>query len=408
MSKLLSRVWSRSSSLVLGSLALQGASFLALLILKPRLSEVNFAFFMTQLSWASIVGSVATFRLELLLFQERNRVDRESLISILVFAILMLGLVGAALWAISWQAGPAVMMSPMAILLALGFGLIEAQTFLCVQLERLGALLVTRAVQAAALVGTALVAWSDFGHDHLFIFYAAGVSVPVLLWWFYAIARTDGRPGIHFPTLSVWKRSLSLTLSTLVNNIYANLAILLASATQSPGFVADFGFVMRLLTGPITLIRQAYGHTYLVDAFRLERDDPNPSRALWALTKNAIGRSVATYIVIMIVAIAVLFSANKFLQISNPQMIFLLAIVTIGQVGVNTVATIRTPLRKEKEFLIYDVLRVGVLAGALTFITALSFDVVFSIFSSLLYAGYLLFIWWRIRAFSRSEGASSS
>ena len=403
MFKLLSRIRSRSSSLVLGSLALQGASFLALLLLKPRLSEVDFAFFMTQLSWASIVGSVATFRLELLLFQERKRVDRESLISILIFAILMLGIVGTVLWAISWKAGPAVMMSPMAILLALGFGLIEAQTFLCVQLERLGALLVTRAVQAAGLIGAALVAWSDLSHDHLISFYAAAVAVPVLLWWIYAIAVVDGRAGIHFPTLTVWKRSLSLTLSTLVNNVYVNLAILLASATQPAGFVADFGFVMRLLTGPITLIRQAYGHTYLVDAFRLEREDPNPSRALWGLTKQAVGRSVVTYIVVIIVAITALFMANKFLQISNPQMIFLLATVTIAQVGVNTVATIRTPLRKESEFLIYDVLRVGVLAAALTFVTALSFDVVFSIVSTLLYIGYLLLIWLQIRAFPRSK-----
>lgn len=383
-----------------GSLLFQGASFLTLLILKPSLHPGEFAFFITQLSWASILGSVATLRLEIMLFQERGYVDKQSLCSILIFSIAILAIIGLGANVVLAAVGSSTSLPMMSILLAFGFGLMEAQSFLCVQMQRLFELVVTRAMQAGALIVTALFAWHGLPYNFVFTFYAVGVALPLLVWCGVAIWRSAGSLTIHVPAPAIWARSIVLTLSTLVNTVYVNAPIVLASATQSPNFVADFGFVMRLLTGPITLIRQAYGHTYLAEAFRIEREGSSFPEPLWRLTKKAMWRSFATYIAILAAGIILLLALYKFFQIENPFMIFILSFATIGQTCVNTVTSIRTPIKKEKEFFLFDTARLVILTASLGLVTSINFDVIFSIVSSSIYVCYILFIRSQIRAYA--------
>lgn len=392
MFRKLTKFRSTSVEMALGSLLFQGGSFLALIILKPYLGEREFAFLITQISWASILSSVATLRLELLVFEEHGVVDRASLVGILTFAALNLGLIGLAINSAMWIVDAPASLSGMAVLLALGFGLIEAQSFLCVQMERVGELVLTRAVQAAALSGTGLLALRG-GQSDLFSLYTVSVAGPVVFWFVITIVRMHGALRVRIPRWSTWKRGALLAQATLANTAYANAPVILAAASQTTSFVADFGFIMRLLTGPITFIRQAYGHTYLLAAFDAKRRLRDPAEELWCITKGAMRRSIVTYIPTIAVAAVSLFLIHDFLDIANPYMIFLLSAVTIWQAGINTVAMIRSPLHMEKEFFALDVTRVIFLTGTLViFPVYFPFEFVFVAVSSFLYVLYILFI----------------
>lgn len=375
-----------------GSLIFQGASFVTLVILKPLLTADNFAFFITQLSLASIIGSIATLRFEILLFQDRGKVDRETLLTIFVITLIVLStcalLAGVGLRIF----GGELKISSWSFILSAGFGLIEAQSFLCVQMNRMLELVITRAVQAALLGSSALLVWFGLVQEAFFGIYSLAVTIPLVIWLAIAVGQAAGRFALHAPSVVLWKRSVALTLSVLVNTVYANIAVILASATQPASFVADFGFIMRLLTGPITLIRQAYGHTYLADAFRLEREFNGPSDEMWDLTKSAIKRSILAYCIILVGVIASLLLFNRVLNISRISMIPILSFVTIGQVGINTVANVRSPIKRESAFLKLDFARVVILACALSLGSWISFDILFSVVSTVLYGYYVIFI----------------
>lgn len=398
MSSIIKLVRSRSVAMATGSLFFQGASFLTLLILKPVIPDESFAIFIASLSWAAVIGSIATLRLELLLFQERGHVDKESLCFTLAIAIGVVGLAGACISIGALLIKPPIELPLMTIALALGLGLIEAQSFLCVQMKRVGELVVTRGAQATGLVITALLVWKEGAPEFLLPLYALAVLVPLGAWWIFAIIRAEGPLQPHIPACPIWKRSVFLTLSTMVNTIYANAPIIIASATQSSAFAADFGFIMRLLTGPITLIRQAYGHTYLSEAFNVSKNKPYNPDKLWRLTRITIGKSAFTYISMVCILNILLFLLNDTFNISKPSMIFILGLATLGQVCVNTIANIRTPLQKEATFFLIDVLRTAALGTGLIIISHLDFHIVFTILSAVMYLGYIYFINTQIRA----------
>lgn len=391
---------SKSFSLAFGSLIFQGSSLVTLILLKPLLPSDEFAFFITQISLASIVGSIATLRFEILLFQDRGKVDRQTLLTVFVVTLIILSACGLLAGVGSKLFGRALTISPWSFVLAAGFGLIEAQTFLCVQMNRTLELVVTRAVQASLLGGTALMAFSGLVKEAFFVIYSLDVTMPLIIWLMIAMGRESGPFALHPQSAILWKRSIALTLSVLVNTVYTNIAVILASATQPASFVADFGIIMRLLTGPITLIRQAYGHTYLADAFRLERESEAPAEKIWDITTRAIKRSIALYCFILSIVMLALLVFHDRLNISYIWMIPILSFATIGQAGINTVAGVRSPIRREGAFLKLDCTRVAILTAALLLIRWLRFDIIFSLVSALLYLYYLFFMREQIRTSS--------
>lgn len=398
LGKIISRLKSRAGAMALGSLMFQGATFVMLMLHKSGLSAEGFTFIVVQIAWASILGSVATFRLELLFFQERGRVDRSSLMSVFAFSVMFLPLLAGAINGAMAFAGQPIHLALFAVVLALGLGLHEAQSFLCVQLQRVPQLLVTRFVQGAGILHAGFLGWSGSAYEWVFAMYALSVTVPLVIWMIYTTWQVEGEALLAFPHRSAWKRGLALAVSSLVNTLYTSAAVLVAAATQTPAFVADFGFIMRLLTGPITTIRQAFGHTYMAAAFAVDQAKLGAATSLWQLTWHSIRRSVSVYLVILTSVMAFLFTTADLFDLSRPQIIMWLSVATIAQVGVNTVAGIRTPLRLEKAFLGYDVVRTGVLLGVLMMPLGLPFDVVFAVTSSSLYCIYILFI--RIQIFS--------
>lgn len=391
--------------MAVGSLLLQGASFLTIIALKPSLTEELFAFFITQISWASIIGSITTLRFEILLFQEEKKVDKTVLFSTLIIALCVLVICGIAMLLLSHFAGGWLNFSPMMLVLAFGFGMIEGQSFLGIQMQRVFDILLTRGMQAAVLGLTALLAWSGIVHESLFTLYALGTAGPVFFWFFYAISRAPGKLVFRLPPFRSAKRSFALTLSVLVNTVYANGPIVLASATQSANFIADFGFILRLLTGPITMIRQAFGHTYLAKAFKIEPNSNNSANYLWNLTCRTMARSIAVYLAILCVIVpALIFSADIF-GIYNYSMIIYLSFATIFQVSVNTIAGSRSVTESEFNFLVLDLFRVISLYCAIYFVTFIRYDLVFAITSSLLYIIYIIINFYEIRRWGLNKGA---
>ncbi|WP_395392885.1 hypothetical protein WBP07_17310 [Novosphingobium sp. BL-8A] len=392
MQSIVSRFRSNAGGMALGSLIFQAASFLMLIVLKPILGHEHFAFFITQISIASIIGSVATLRFELLLFESKGEVDKEVLFSTLAISVVTLSVCAVFLKLILSVFDLSIDISPMSYVLAFGFGMIEAQSFLCVQMGRVIELVATRFIQTVILVLLAIIVWSGIGRSAVFFVYAIGVAAPILLWLAMAIINVPGRIALGVPSVTMLKRSIALTAAVMVNTVYANIPVVIASATQSAAFVADFGFVMRLLTGPITLIRQAYGHSYLADTFALVRNSVTPGRDIWRITRHAMLRSAMLYSFLLPFVIVAVVLLSRVLNISNPYMIIPLSLVTIGQVAINTVANVRLPLKKEAYFLAVDVVRTTILAVSLFFIRSVNYYIVFSVWSSILYFVYIALI----------------
>lgn len=383
---------SRAAAMGMGSLMFQGANLLLILILKGALDADGFSYIIVQIAWASILGSIATFRLELLSFQQRGSVIRADMVFLLVFTVLFLTVVGAVISGGAMVLGLTAPFSIVTLVLALGLGLHEAQSFLCVQTQRVPQLLVTRFIQATGIVGTGICAWYGLDYAKVFMIYAAAVTAPLAIWFGILLIRLKAGPKWDMLAPATFARGFFLALSTFTNAVYVNIAVLIAAATQSVAFVAEFGFIMRLLTGPITTIRQAFAHTYLAGALALDATDPETPAKLWRMTLKAITRSVSLYMALQIVVMALLFVFADSFQLNQPQMIFVLVFATLAQVGVNTVSGVRTVLKRESAFLRYDILRVFVLSTGLSAPLGLPFAVVFAAISFALYAGYLWFI----------------
>jgi len=384
---------SRVASMAFGSLIFQGAGFVIILALKGSLEAQGFAYFITQLAWAGIFGSVATFRLELLLFQEKGCVDRPSLITTLIFCIGILALIGIVFSVSAAVLGRASPLSWVSLLLAFGFALHEAQSFLCVQMTRIPELILTRIAQSIGLMITGYIGWAGQMQTlGIILLYGLAIMLPILIWFVTAIIRAEGPTRFHFPSRKAWGRSLYLVIATLVNTVYVNLAILIAGATQSPALVADFGFVMKLLTGPISLIRQAFGHTFMVDAFAIDHRMRNARGQFHTLLNRTIISSLKTYLLILIPVFLFLWFTSDIFGIIHAEIILWMSLASIAQVMVNPINGVRTPLQRELSFLLFDFMRTILLAAALLVPLLVPFEITFSVVSALLYGSYSLFI----------------
>lgn len=399
--QIFARLKSRALAMAIGSLMFQGATFVMLMMLKSGLTAEGFAYIIIQVAWASILGSVATFRLELLFFQERGRVDRPGLVSMFAFSLFFLPLLGLLINAAMSLTEQSIHLTTFCLVVALGLGLHEAQSFLCVQLQNIPQLLVTRFFQGIGILCAGVLGLNGAAYESVFMIYALSVAVPLVLWLILTIARSKGEIRIVIPPRTTWKRGSALVVSSLVNTVYTSAAVLVAAVTQTPAFVADFGFILRLLTGPITTIRQAYGHTFMAEAFAVDQTQAGAFTKLWQMTWHAIRRSIVVYLMVLACVIVFLFATANLFDLSNPQMILWLSTATIAQVGVNTVSGIRTPLRLEKSFLGFDMMRTSVLLGALIVPLGIPFDMVFAFTSSTLYCLYIIFVKVQISSLSR-------
>lgn len=380
----------------IASAILQGATFLALFAFKKSYSDEAFSSLIVVMAWASVIGSGATFRLEFLFLQRFKEVNKASLLVTFAFAFglvfLTTALLAIAAVAFTFQPPALLYMS----VLSLGYGMIEAQAFLSVQLNRSHELVYARLVQAAGIALAVFFALLGWDFDTAFITFSLSVTLPGLVWVAFAVSRAPGKAALFFPDRHLLARGLSLSVATTVNTLYVSLAIIVAGQTQTATFVADFGFAQRLLTGPITFLRHFYAHAFLSNVLRLKDEDPSATDAVWQHTRGTALRSMATYMPFAIVVVLACVLKPELVGINNPAIVSWLALVTVLQSGVNAIAGVRVPLKRERTFLALDVVRLGVLAIALVSPVALGYDVRFAIASSLLYVSYFVFVWQQI------------
>ncbi|WCE68578.1 hypothetical protein PL335_17180 (plasmid) [Sulfitobacter faviae] len=379
--------------LAVGSATFQGASFVIVLLAKYAFHAEGFAAFVTQVAWASILGAVATFRLEVILVQERQTVDRPVLLVPLSVAFMSLAIFGAVAFGISIPLGGNGPIEMMTLLLALGFALHEAQSFLCVRMERVLHLLATRAVQGFLIGATGLAAFLGWlSPTETFRAFALSVTCPLLIWWGIGFIRASGTTTFTLPDAKTWARGSFATVSSILNAAYVNVPILIAAATQNTALVADFGFLMKLLTGPLTLVRQAFGQTFLSKSLTIDSSHDGAQNRLMTLLLHTIKLALTSYGAILVLMVALVWIGDDVFSIHQPNMIFWLALATIPQAMINPVASIRTTLRRENTFFLYDTFRLLILTVALILPIGLAFHVTFSLVSSALYLLYWMFI----------------
>lgn len=374
------------------SAILQGATILALFAFKKLYSDEAFSSLIALMAWASIIGSGATFRLEFLLLQRFKEVNKASLLVTFTFAI---GVVSLATALLAVAASVFAVHAPATFyifVLSLGYGMVEAQSFLSVQLDRAHELVYSRLAQAAGTALAVLLGLLGYGFDTAITTFALSVTLPSLVWVLFAVRRAPGKAALFFPDRHLLARGLSLTVATTVNTLYVSLAIIVAGHTQSASFVADFGFAQKLLTGPITFIRHFYSHAFLSNVLRLKDDDPSATDSVWHYTRSTVLRSMATYLPFAMIVVLFSALAPDIIGIANPSVVFLLAIVTFFQSGVNSIAGVRAPLHRDRVFLVLDVFRLVVLAAALIAPVAFSYSLRFSITSAVLYLSYIAFV----------------
>lgn len=393
MSLFMRMIHSTALQMAVGSATFQGASFILVVIAKYAFDAEGFVYFVTQLAWASILGAVASFRLEVMLVQERHAVDRPVLLVTLIVAIVSLAIFGAMTSGIGIaldRDGPVAVTT---LLLALGFSLHEAQSFLCVRMERVSQIVATRAVQGVLIGATGFAAFLGWlSPTGTFWAFAMSVTCPLLIWWAISLARASGPMAFILPDPITWARGSYATGSSLLNAGYVNVPILIAAATQNTALVADFGFLMKVLTGPLTLVRQAFGQTFLSRSLTLNSTQYDAQKRLKALLLHTTKLAITSYGTILFVMVALVWTGADVFSIQQPSMIFWLALATIPQAMINPVASVRTTLRRENTFFLYDAFRLLVLTAALILPIGLAFHITFSLVSGALYFLYWIFI----------------
>ena len=246
----------------------------------------------------------------------------------------------------------------------------------------------------------------NLGGEKVLLFIGIGYAAPAFVGLIYVLIRVAPKRAANqpmfAPSYAMVKRSGLLTASTGVNSVYVNLPILAAAATQSAGFVADFGMIMRMFTAPITLIFQVFGRLFLAESIRWSLAKDKAMSALSRLVSKTMARSVVAYACIAPILLGVLFLFRTELDITNLAIAPFLFMAALGQCAINPVSQVRISLNDETAFLFFDFLRLVVLAvGLFVLASAIAFEIAFGLTALSLYTAYIFFIRFRIARQSR-------
>lgn len=173
LKKLTAKLKGNKAKLGLATALIQAANFAILVVAKVQISVDDFAFLLTQLAVAGIVGAVATLRFEVLIFQAHGRMTYAAAYIAMAAAAVVVGVFVAATSLLAASGFDRLVTSAFAIPMMLGLGLSAAQSFLFIQVGEMTRLLMTRACQAAALglLTAALILdlWEMQGEDVLLL-----------------------------------------------------------------------------------------------------------------------------------------------------------------------------------------------------------------------------------------------
>jgi len=395
--------------LALASALIQAANFAVLLVAKITIPSADFAFLLTQLAFAGIIGAIASMRFEVLVFQTHSRMTYAAIVIPIVATAAVIPTFFASVELTNMVMGQDFTLSVLSIPMMIGLSFSAIHTFAYLQVGLLNALVAARAVQAGALVLVTLALLSGFyspSGSTLLALIGIGYAIPSALWLVWFILQTspsrNDPPAFYLPGLGLFKRSLSLTVSTGVNSIYVNLPLLVAYGTQSVSFVADFGLMLRAFTAPVTLIGQVIGRLFLADALRWSLLPENSTSALSRLISHAMVQSLGGYLLISPPLIGLLWLYRAELNIVHIELAAYLFVAGLGQSVVNPVSQVRVALKDERTFLIFDTLRLFTLAlGLYSLAAILPYELAFMVTALCLYAAYIGFIFQRVSYYKK-------
>ena len=387
---------------------IQGANLAVLLLAKTAVSDDNFAYLLTNLAFAGIIGSIASMRLEVLVFQEHQQITYAAILMPVVALISIVAISFLVNTVVTIAGTSHLLLSPAAGPMMLGLGLSTILTFLFVQKNQTSSILAMRTAQTASLAVlmiTILAKPAKLEGSTILLFIGISYAAPAITWLVYQLSQTQSKPISHgiiyLPKREMIKRSLMLTISTGLNSIYVNLPLLVASATQSTTFVSDFGLIMRMFTAPITLIFQVIGRLFLAEAIRWSINPVRATDALSKLIKQAVLQSVGLYLLVAPILFGILYIYREPLSLTHIEIAPFLFLAAIGQCAINPVSQVRIALGDERTFLIFDTLRLVLLAASLILLSrSIPYEFTFATTALTLYTSYIFFIRSRVTRYT--------
>ncbi|MFC4292478.1 hypothetical protein ACFOWX_08635 [Sphingorhabdus arenilitoris] len=380
----------------------QIAMLFFILILKLKMTDSVFALFLVSLGVASIFGAIASLRSEVLITQADRSCNVRALVWPILIAVGTIGIMCAIRPAINWIFSIDVPLYTAA--LAFGFSLQAICQFVMIQEAQFGRLLIIRAVQAAmlAITGLALVfeasfMWGVFG-------FTLSLVVPFAVW--IALWMIENRhitpPAFVFSWRQI-RRSLILSLTLLINTTAVNIPIILCVATQSASYAADFGFLIKVFTAPVTLANAMFGQLFLADNIRLNSAIPAEAKKIQMAMRRT--STIAVLFVLSIAAITIIgvLMLAHFVpaMLTYPMLSISIALAITAQAAFSPVSAIGDIAKLETPFLLFYIMRIALLYGMLSNVSLIDFSALFASINILAYSFFWLYADHRMRIFAR-------
>ncbi len=374
-------------------------SMLAFLFaLKLTMTSGNFAAFLVTMSIASIVGTVASLRSEVLITQADGCVYKRTLLWPVLIAFAVIALFWVAHRVIDIKFATDVTL--FTLILAIGFAIQSICQFVQIQEARFSQLLMTRLGQATMLALTATAAFTGMRSDWTVWGFAFAMITPSALWTILWLLQkhTPDAPPYYFKA-SHLRRSGILSLTLLVNTTAINIPIILCVATQPSSYAADFGLLLKIFGAAMTLASAMFGQLFMADNIRRNISEPDEAQAIRRSMHSTSVRALTFVSVISLAFIpAVFFIADIFPNfLGHPYLALAIAIAVIAQSGFSPVSAIGEIGKLENSFLVFYLLRIALLYGLLSASLPIDFATLFGCINLVIYSVFWLYADFRIR-----------
>lgn len=370
---------------------------------KAYLEPDQFVEGLRQLAIASIISNITTFRFEILLFQLVGRLEAVVLLVPLVIAILSTAIANIVLNWIGSLVGVDLSFSAWGAALALGLGLVEMQTFLCIQIASWRSLVLTRVLQGLGMLAVGgFAAIGKFSTAEDFVrFYGLSILLPFALWLSVTVWRKRFNfvwPQNFFNTfVRMSLRGISLSSTQLVAALYVNIAALAAVSMMSTQVAADFVFLMRFVTAPVTLLRQVFGQILLSEFLAAERRNELSRALLIKLMWKRSSRSLVLYFIFAALSTMFVFALQEAAKINNPNIVFPLFVAGVFQLISSQIGLVRIIIREEVLFFFAELVRVFIMVCILYLVQSVAFPIRYGIGSAVIYFLYILLVLRRVQ-----------
>lgn len=385
-------------SLITSTVVFQLSMLLFFFILKLQLTSRSFADFLVLIALAAIIGAVASLRSEILITQSDGALYKRTLVWPILIALIIC--------VISWAAGPlvgllfSVEVDPHTGIIAFGFALQAIGQFLLIQEERFGQLLILRTIQAGILTCVSLLAFCGLSAHWFKGGFAFAMIAPFAVWaGIRLVKKTKQRAPAHRVTLALVRRSMVLSLTSVINTSAVNIPIILCAATQSATYAADFGFLMKLFAAPVTLANAMFGQLFLAE--NIKRDILQPKEALH-VRKSMHGTSMKATLFVTFISIGTI-AASYILAywipsiLNYPSLAIAISFAVVAQAGFSPVSFIGDIAKLENPFLIFYVARIAMLYGLLSSVTIIDYSALFAATNIAVYLSFWVYADWRLK-----------